>query len=340
MHHIVSDGWSMARFLGELGALYPAFSRGEPSPLPPLAVQYGDFALWQRRRLSGEVLSGLSSFWQGQLEGAPGLLELPTDRRRPAVQAHRGAQEAQRLPDLLAATLREFAQSSGATLFIALATALAALFHRLSGQDDVVLGTPIAGRTRSELEPLVGFFVNTVALRSRLEDDPAFGELLARMRATTLAAHAHQEMPFEKLVEELAPERNLGHSPIFQAIVSLQNTAPEELALAGVEVTPMPVAREESRFDLEIAAADTPNGLEILWRYDRDLWDGATVARFAGHFATLLAAAVAEPGRPVAELPLLSAGEREQVLVAWNDTARPYPRERCVHELVEEQARL
>ncbi len=343
MHHIISDGWSIARLLGELGTLYSAFRRYEPSPLPPLPVQYGDFALWQRRRLAGEALFALSSFWTSELEGAPGLLELPTDRRRPAVQAYRGAQEARRLADPMTAALRELAESTGATLFIVLAAALAALFHRLSGQDDVVVGTPIAGRTRSELEPLVGFFVNTVALRARCEEDgQRFDRLVARLRAATLAAHAHQEMPFEKLVEELAPERSLAHAPIFQAVFSLQNMAREELALAGVEVEPLPVERHEARFDLELAASACRGdaaGLEITWRYDRDLWDGTTVARWAGHLETLLAAAAREPGRAVAELPLLSPAERVQLLVEWNGAVLPYPRERCVHELVEERAR-
>ncbi|HEX5759844.1 MAG TPA: amino acid adenylation domain-containing protein, partial [Thermoanaerobaculia bacterium] len=335
MHHIVSDGWSMARFLDELSALAAG------ADLPPLAVQYGDFALWQRRRLTGTTLSELSSFWRRQLEGAPGLLELPTDRRRPAVQASRGDQEAQRLSVLRAAALRELVQGSGATLFMALAATLAALFHRLSGQPDVVLGTPIAGRTRSELEPLVGFFVNTVALRARCGDDPSFAALLAQVRAATLAAHAHQEMPFEKLVEELAPERNLGHSPIFQVLFSLQNAGREELSLPGVAVAPLPLRRAESRFDLELIAVETPDGgIEIVWRYDRDLWDGASVARMAGSFAALLASAVAAPETRVSALEVLSAEERRQLLLVSDGGALPAAADgtpALLHRLIEAQ---
>ncbi|MGH9361990.1 MAG: condensation domain-containing protein, partial [Thermoanaerobaculia bacterium] len=331
MHHIVADGWSMGRLLAELEALYGG------AALPPLPVQYGDFALWQRRRLTGETLSALNSFWSGQLEGAPGLLELPTDRRRPAVQAARGDQEAQRLS---AAALHELVRGSGATLFMTLAAALAALFHRLSGQPDVVLGTPIAGRTRSELEPLIGFFVNTAALRARLGDGAVtFAALLAQVRETTLAVHAHQEMPFEKLVEELAPARSLGHSPIFQVLFALQNTAREELALPGLAVAPLPLRRAESRFDLELIATETgEGGLEIVWRYDRGLWDGASVARMAGSVGALLASASVAPEKRVSELELLTAAEREQLLAAADGGPLP-PAEGppLLHRLVEAQ---
>ncbi len=335
MHHIVADGWSMGRFLAELGALAAG------AVLPPLPVQYGDFALWQRGRLTGETLAALNTYWHGQLAGAPALLELPTDRRRPAVQAHRGDQETQRLSGAQAAALRELVRGSGATLFMTLAAALAALFHRLSGQADVVLGTPIVGRTRSELEPLVGFFVNTAALRVRFAGDPTFAALVAQVREATLAAHAHQEMPFEKLVEELAPERNLGHSPIFQVLFALQNTESEALALPGVEALPLPLARGESRFDLELIASETADGgLEIAWRYDRDLWDGPSVARMAGSFATLLDAAATAPDTRVLELEVLTAHERRQLPLDADGGALPAAGDEVpalLHRLVEAQ---
>ncbi|HYO16010.1 MAG TPA: amino acid adenylation domain-containing protein, partial [Thermoanaerobaculia bacterium] len=339
MHHIVSDGWSTALFLRELAVLYRRFATGDPAALPDLPVQYADFALWQRARLEGERLEALIAHWKAELAGAPALLELPTDRPRPMVQSYRGAQVELDLPPDLAAGLRDLARRSGATLFMALLAAFGALFARFTGRRDVVLGSPVAGRNRSEIEDLIGFFVNNLVLRLRWEGDPGFSQLLDRARRVTLAAHTHQDLPFERLVAELAPARSLGQTPLFQVVLALQNGAADTLEMPDLELTPLPVARGESRFDLELGVVEggTGEGMRLLWRYDRDLFDGATVARLAGCFRQLLGGLVADPGRRLSELPLLTPAEREQLL-AWGATGAVFPRDQCLHELFAAQA--
>ena len=339
MHHIVSDGWSMDLFFRELSRLYRAFAAGGRADLPELPVQYADFAVWQRERLGGETLAGLLAYWKEQLADAPAQLGLATDRPRPPLPSFRGGQEAAALPLETARALRELARRAGATPFMLLVAALAAFFGRLTGQRDVVLGSPIAGRNRSEMERLIGFFVNTLPLRTRWEGDPPFREALEAARRAILAAHAHQELPFEKLVADLTPERSLGRTPLFQVMFALQSAAGEAPALSGLEVDPLEVRRDESRFDLELTAREeAAGGLSVLWRYDSDLFDRATVLRMARGFEILLGGLLADPGRRLSELPVMPAAEARQLL-AWSGVRSDYPREETIHELFSGQAR-
>ncbi|MFL6289707.1 MAG: amino acid adenylation domain-containing protein [Thermoanaerobaculia bacterium] len=334
LHHIVADGWSMGLLLRELAVLYK-----QPAALPALPVQYADFAVWQRERLQGGLLASLVAHWREALDGAPALLELPLDRPRPRVQAYRGAQVERDLPPATAAALRGLGRRSGTTLFMGLLASLAALFARYAGRPDVVLGSPVAGRTRSEIEPLVGFFVNTLALRLRWEGDPGFAGLLDAARRSTLAAHAHQELPFEKLVAELAPERNLGHTPLFQAMLTLQESGADVLEMPGLATETVPVRRGESRFDLEIGVIDAgPHGLRLLWRYDRDLFDPATVARLAAHHERLLQGLLEDPERRLSRQPMLDPAEEEQLVRGWAGPALPVSAPDTLHGLFTAQA--
>jgi len=341
MHHIVSDGWSMSVLVRELGALYAAQvdlepAAGRPSPLPELAIQYADFAAWQRRHLPGAVVETELAWWLGQLAGIPPALEMPVDHPRPAVSSLRGAVHRLTVAAEDLAGLNHLSQQHGATLFMTLLAGFAALLHRASGQEDVVVGTPIAGRTRIETEPLIGFFVNTLALRADLSGAPGFLDLLARVRETTLAAYAHQELPFERLVEELAPERDRSRTPIFQAMLAFQNNALEALALPGIEAEVHTLTTGTAKFDLNLVLSETAQGgLTGLIEFSLDLFDGTTIARLAGHFARLLAAAAADPFQPVRELPLLADGERHQLLAEWNDTRAPFPETMLLHQFFE-----
>ena len=341
MHHTVSDAWSMGVFWDELSALYGAFLAGEPSPVPELPIQYADFAVWQREWLEGEALEEQLSYWRERLADlAP--LELPTDRPRPAVQSFGGATRPLRLrPDLVRA-LQALGRREGATLFMTVMAAFQLLLHRYSGQEDIAVGTPIAGRNRSDLERLMGMFVNTLVIRSDLTGDPSFRELLGRVRDASLEAHAHQDLPFEKLVEELQPQRDLSRNPLFQVMLALQNAPEGELALPGLEVVPFDLRQDTSKFDLtlflrEETDADEGEVIEGAWEYATDLFDEATIERMQRHFETLLEAVVRDPSRRISELDLLTDTERHQLLVEWNDTAAPYPKEQCLHQLIEVQ---
>jgi amino acid adenylation domain-containing protein len=336
MHHIVSDGWSVGIFVRELAALYGALAAGRPPVLPPLPVQYADFAVWQRDWLAGEVLAAEIAWWRERLAGAPPALELPTDRPRPAVQRFRGAQLPFRWPADLSAGLVRLGYRRGVTPFMLLLAGFATLLHRWSGQEDLVVGSPVANRTRSEVEGLIGFFVNTLALRAELSGDPGFGELLGRLRETTLAAYAHQDLPFEKLVEALQPERSLARTPLFQVLLVLQNAGGGELSLPGLTLSPVETATGTAKFDLTLSATASEAGFAGGWEFDRDLFDPATVARLADHLERLLAGAVADPEARLADLPLLSEAERQQ-LAEWNATAADFP-ERTLPALLAEQA--
>ena len=337
MHHIVSDGWSMGVLHRELSALYQAFTRGKPSPLPDLPIQYADYAVWQRECLKGEEVDRQLSYWKRQLEGAPGVLDLPTDRPRPAVQSHRGGRQSIALSRHPSEKLKGLSRKVGVTLYMTLLAGFQTLLYRYTGQDNIVVGSPIANRTRTEIEGLIGFFVNTLVLRSNFANSPTFKELLAQVRETALGAYAHQDLPFEKLVEELQPERNLSYSPLFQVMFVLQNTPSTQLKFEGLTVNPVRLGGETAKFDLLLSLHEEAEGLRASLQYNTDLFDEATITRMLGHFRTLLEGIVADPNQRVSELPLLSEPEKHQVLVEWNDTAADYPKDKCIHQLFEEQ---
>ncbi len=336
LHHIVSDGWSMGVLLGEITALYQAFSAGHPSPLPELPLQYADFAVWQREGFSGDVLAGQLGYWRQRLTGAPALLELPTDRPRPAIQTLRGARHGQRLPADLTRELGALSRREGLTLFMTLLAVMEVLLHRYTGSTDLVVGTPIANRQRTEIEKLIGFFVNTLVLRTDLRRDPPFQELGRRVREVALGAFNHQDLPFEKLVEELRPERSRSHSPLFQVLFNLLNAPMPQVRLAGLTLTPVEVEEDASKVDFTLSVQEVGEGLSVRWLYNTDLFDAATVARMGGHFERLLRGIVEDPERRLSELPLLTVAEELQ-LVEWNGTAAAYPTEVCLHELIEER---
>ena len=338
MHHIASDGWSMGVIFSELKSLYAAFIEGKPSPLPELPIQYADYAAWQRQWLQGEVLEKQLSFWMKQLEGAPDLLELPTDRPRPPMQSYRGAVLRRELPPALVAALKELSRTESATLFMTLLAAFQILLHRYTGSDDIVVGSPMAGRNRTEVENLIGFFINAVALRGDLSGDPTFRAFLSRARETSLAAFAHQDLPFEKLVEALKSQRDASHSPLFQVLFVLQNAPAETAQLKNLEVTSRLLHTGTSKFDLTLSIRELGEALDAEIEYNTDIFDDATITRLLGHYQTLIEGIVAQPDRRLSELPLLGAAERHQLLVEWNQTECAYPRDKCIHELFEEQA--
>jgi amino acid adenylation domain-containing protein len=321
MHHVVSDAWSGGVLVREVAALYEAFARGAASPLPPLPVQYADYARWQREWLAGEVRRAQVAYWREQLAGAPPHLELATDRPRPSAQDSAGRRRLLLLARPLADRLAALARQEGATLFMALLAGFDALLARYSGQTDVAVGAPVAGRNVKEVEELIGFFVNTLVLRADLAGDPTVRDLLARTRRTTLGAFAHQDLPFEVLVEELQPRRDLRYTPLFQVIFALQNVPGAALRLPGLVLRRLPSANETSPFDLALTLEETAGGLRGSLRSRRDLFDATTIERLVGHFAALLAAMAADPGRRLGELPLLSPAEMQQ-LAEWNDTDR------------------
>ncbi len=339
MHHAASDGWSMDVLFRELGVLYAALLRGEASPLPALPIRYADYAAWHREWLRGEALERQLDGWKARLAGAPALLELPTDRPRPAVQSFRGATHDFRVPAETAGALRALARREGATPFMALLAAWQLLLARWSGQDDVVVGTVVAGRTRAELEGLVGMFVNTLALRADLSGDPPFRELLARVRETTLDAHAHQDLPFERLVEALETGRSPGHAPVVQVMFTLQAAPPAAPALPGLRARVEEIPTGTAKFDLTLQLTDTGGELAAALEYATDLFDAATVERMAEHFRVLLARAATHPDRRISALSLLSDDERRLVVEQWNATERAHPAAPLVHERVAEQAR-
>ncbi|WP_441287561.1 amino acid adenylation domain-containing protein [Sorangium sp. KYC3313] len=337
LHHIASDGWSLGVLAHELTAAYTAFARDAAPALRPLPVQYADYAAWQRQELAPEMLQAEREIWRRRLDGAPPL-DLPTDRPRPAARSSRGRTHRFALPQDLAAALRRRSQELGATLFMTLLAAFEALLHRYSGQQDFCVGTPVAGRGRTELEPLIGLFVNTLVLRARLDGDPTFAELVGRVKADALEAYAHQDLPFEIVVDALAVERDLSRNPLFQVMFALQNVPPPALTLPGVEASPVPLDVERARFDLTLFLTESGEAIEGALEFDLDLFDPETIARLAGHYETILRAVASDPGARVAELPLLTAGERRELLIAWNATSAPPPPAACLHELFDAQA--
>ncbi|WP_164003031.1 non-ribosomal peptide synthetase, partial [Pyxidicoccus caerfyrddinensis] len=339
LHHIVSDGWSMGVLVREVAALYAAFAQGLPSPLPELPVQYADYAIWQRQWLQGEELERQLSWWKQQLSGAPAHLELPTDSPRPAVRDHRGASVPVQVSASKWEALKALAQREDVTPFMLLLAAFQVVLHRHSGEEDISVGSPIAGRRHAELEGIIGFFVNTLVLRTRLEGNPSFREVLHRVRETTLGAFAHQDVPFEKLVEQLRPVRDLGRSPLFQVMLVLQADPLPGHSLPGLTLDSMELESRTSRFDLHLAFSESAQGLVGSLEYPTDLFETATMVRLVGHLHQLLEGVLARPEQRIAELPLLTEAERQQVLVEWNDTRAPLAVDTCIHHLFEAQVR-
>src|SRR6185312_6667979 len=336
MHHIISDGWSMSIFVRELTALYNAFVQGQPAPLPELPLQYADFAAWQRQWLQGEVLESQVRYWTEQLSGLTPV-ELPTDYPRPAMQTFQGANRRMVVPAELSEELKRLSQREGVTLFMTLLAAFQVLLARYSGQSDIAVGTPIANRHRTEVEGLIGFFVNTLVLRTDLSDNPSFREVLARVRDVALGAYAHQDVPFEKLVEVLQPERDLSRSPLFQVAFSLQNVPRPTEPLRGITLNPLKYENTTAKFDLTLAVTDTEQGLYCGAEYNTNLFEASTIDRLLSHWQVLLAGIVAHPEQYLSELPLITELEQSQVLLDWNDTEATYPQEKCIHQLFEAQ---
>ncbi|MHB8519306.1 MAG: amino acid adenylation domain-containing protein [Limisphaerales bacterium] len=339
LHHIVSDAWSIAILFEDLDALYQAPVAGRAAALSELTVSYADYARWQRRSLSGEDLDRPLAYWKLELAGQLPVLELPADRPRPAVQTFQGGWESVVLPAALRDGLEALSRHEKATLFMTLLAAFQTLLHRCTGLDEVIVASPVAGRNRLELERLIGVFVNTLLLRGDLAGDPTFRELLQRSRSVTLEALAHQELPFEKLVETLQPDRNLSQSPLAQVLFAFQNVPAQNLQLPGLTVTAIEVHTGTTKFDLTLSVIEDHGGLRCYAEYAADLFDAATIRRMLGHFQTLLEGIVADPDRRLSQLPLLSGAERHQLLVEWNQTRVEYPQAQGVHQLFEEQVR-
>ncbi|HET7233884.1 MAG TPA: amino acid adenylation domain-containing protein, partial [Longimicrobium sp.] len=338
IHHIVSDGWSMGLLYRELGALYAAFARGEPDPLPPLPVQYADYAAWHRRWVDGPVLEAQAEYWAETLAGAPELLELPADRPRPARQDFAGASLKVEFDAGLAAALKALSQRHGATLYMTLLAGWAAVLSRLSGQDDVVIGTPSANRGRSEIEGLIGFFVNTLPVRVDLSGAPTVAQALGRVKARALEAQQNQDIPFEQVVERVQPARSLAHSPLFQVMFAWQNAPAGRLELPGLSLAPADAAPHvTAKFDLLLALWEDDGRIAGEVEYATALFDGATVERWLGYLRRVLEAMAADDGLGIDRLPMLAEAERRLVLREWNATDAAYPRDACVHELVEAQ---
>ena len=338
LHHIVSDGWSMGVLIDELSQLYAAFHQDRSDPLPALPIQYADYAVWQRQWLQGEVLQHQADYWQQTLAGAPALLELPSDRPRPAVQDYAGSVVELQLDPVLTERLKTLSQRHQTTLYMTLLAGWAALLSRLSGQDEVVIGSPVANRGRAELEPLIGFFVNTLALRIDTGGAPTVAELLARVKARVLGAQQHQDLPFEQVVERLQPQRSLAHAPLFQVMLSWQNTPEGRLELPGLAAETITAPHVTAQFDLSLALQESSGCIVGSVEYATALFERSTIERYMGHWKCLLAAMAGDDGQAVGRLPLLQPAERRRLLEQWNDTAAPYPQDRCVHELVEARA--
>jgi len=351
MHHIVSDGWSIGVFVAELAALYNAFSQDQghaalaPSPLPDLPIQYADYAAWQQDWLQGEVLDQHLAYWRAQLASADGgsrgspVLELPTDRPRPAVITNRGASLSVKIPKWLTEGIKKLSRQEGCTPFMTLLAAFQMLLGRYSGQTDISVGSPIANRNRAEIEGLIGVFINTLVFRTDLAGEPSFRELLHRVRETALGAYAHQDLPFEMLVEKLQPERDMSHAPFFQVMFILQNAPNRAEELPGLRLEQLDVDMGTATFDLTLSIAEELDGFDASVEYNTDIFDATTIERLLRHFRNLLEGAVAMPDQSISRLPLLGPAERQQVLFEWNDTARDYLGDRpaLLHALFEEQ---
>ena len=339
MHHIISDGWSIGILIKEMGALYESYGRGEEPGLEELGIQYADYAAWQRGWLSGEELGRQLRYWGKQLGGSPGVLELGGAKPRPVVKSYRGGSEAVEISKGVTEGLRQVSRLGGATMFMTLLAAFKVLLHKYSGQTDILVGTPIAGRNRREIEPLIGFFVNTLVLRTDLSGDPSFCDLLGRVREVALGAYAHEDLPFEKLVEELQPERNPSHTPFFQVMFVLQNAPVPVLQLQGLSLRPWWGDSGKAKFDLTLNLSETAQGLVGSFEYNTDLFDRDMITRMAGHLQVLLEGVCANPQQSISELPLLTEAEQGQLLFEWNDTKTDYPNNSTIQDLFEDQVK-
>ncbi|RKG90846.1 non-ribosomal peptide synthetase, partial [Corallococcus sp. CA053C] len=339
MHHIVSDGWSMGVLVRELTALYAAFHAGQEPALAPLPVQYADFTIWQRNWLQGETLDAQLGYWKEKLAGAPAALELPTDRPRPPVQSHRGSTVPVRLSLPVSEAIKTLSQREGATPFMTLLAAFQVLLSRYSAQDDISVGSPIAGRTQEETEGLIGFFINTVVLRAQVRSEDSFRQLIGQVRGTTLAAYEHQHLPFEKLVEAVQPVRDLSRSPLFQVMFVLQNAPAEALRVPGLTFEQLVLDSHSAKFDLTMTLQESPQGFMGVLEYSSDLFDASTAQRMVGHFDALLEGLTSLPDAALSTIRWLTEAEREQLLVEWNATDVEFPSDTCIHHVVAEQAR-
>ncbi|HEX8853113.1 MAG TPA: condensation domain-containing protein, partial [Pyrinomonadaceae bacterium] len=337
MHHIISDDWSMGVLIGEIGTLYEAFAKGEPSPLAELPVQYADYTHWQQEWLRGDVLETHLDYWRQKLGGGTPVLRLPTVRPRPAVQTFKGARQTLSLSQELTDALKQFCLSRNVTMFMTLLAAFKILLYRYTNQEEITVGSPIANRNRSEIEPLIGFFVNTLVLRTDLSGELTFAQLLERVRDASLAAYAHQDLPFEKIVDALQPTRDLSHTPLFQVMFTLQNIWMPTLTSSSLKMDFLPTDTATAKFDLELIVVDRGGALGGALEYNTDLFDAESMRRMLGHFQSVLESVVADPQQKIADLPLLTERERRQLLVEWNDSEVSYPLEHCVHELFEAQ---
>jgi aspartate racemase len=340
MHHIVTDGWSVSILQRELVSLYEAFSNGKPSPLPELPIQYADYAVWQRQWFQGDVYQSQMNYWKQQFETLPPILELPTDHQRPLNQAHRAFRGTKRkltLSRKLTDRVKAFCQKEEATLFMVLLAAYQLLLHRYTGEEDIVVGSPIAGRCMEETENLIGLFVNALALRTDLSGNPTFSELLARVKEVALGGYGHQDMPFEMLVKELQPDRSLARNPLFQVMFVLQSDPIGATELPGLKISHVQVENVVANFDLTLDAVERDGQLECQFESNADLFDEDTITRLLGHFETLLESIVTNPRQRLSAFPLLTDAERHQLLVEWNDNRSDYPADKCVQQLFEEQ---
>ncbi len=336
MHHAIADAWSIGVAAKELSSLYVSFALGEPSQLPQLAIQYADYAHWQRTWFQGSVLDAQRVYWKRQLSDVS-VLSFPTDRPRPVVQTSQGAQSTLTLDDALLESLRTLSHKENATLFMTLLATFKVLLHRYSGQTDVVVGVPIANRHWLDSEPLLGTLVNTVVMRTSVDGELTFRELLTRVRKVALEAYANQDLPFERLVTAMAPRRDLSHSPLFQVLFDYTNVPLPHLELPGLTWQPMNIDRGSAQFDFTLAVVDTDYLRQVAIEYNTDLFDAATIDRMLAQYQNLLRSVVADPDQRIAQLAILSEPEQQQLLVAWNDTALEYPRDACLHQLIEAQ---
>jgi amino acid adenylation domain-containing protein len=337
VHHIVFDGWSVGVFERELTELYRAFDTGTTSNLPALLIQPADLVLWQQQESQRRMLESQLAYWQQQLKEIPTLLELPTDNPRPAVQTFQGATQSFVLSPELYSGLSSYSQQQGVTLFMTLLTAFQILLCRYTGTDDIFVGTPVANRNRQELEQLIGFFVNTIVLRTDLSGNPTFAELLERVREVALQAYAHPDLPFEQLVTALQPERSLSHSPLVQVMFAVEEQSRSNLALSGLEVSTITLENHSAKFDLTLTIENTEQEAIVHWEYNTDLFEAETIARISTHFQMLLQGIVNNPQQQISDLPLLTEAENHQFLFEWNQTQTDYPQDKCIHQLFEEQ---